>query len=163
MNDRELRKQAWDFFQMQSGQRLATFNFYVVISSLLCTGLAASFKAESNNPYLGVSFGCLLALFSMAFWKIDHRNKTLIRGAEDTLKFFEKSSPFHLGSGIPHLAIRFLREEFETEEKRASRTWNVWSNGYSYSECFGFIFSVFSLVGLGGAVWSALRIADLCI
>ena len=50
MSDEELRKQAWDYFQLQAGQRLTTFNFYIAISSLLTTGLATSFKADIGLP-----------------------------------------------------------------------------------------------------------------
>jgi len=32
MTEEELRKQAWDFFQIQTSQRLTTFNFYITIS-----------------------------------------------------------------------------------------------------------------------------------
>jgi len=50
MTDEELRKQAWNFFQMQAGQRLTTFNFYIAISSLLSTGLVATFKTDIDLP-----------------------------------------------------------------------------------------------------------------
>jgi hypothetical protein len=162
MKDEDLRKQAWDFFQMQAGQRLTTFNFYVVISSLLCTGLASSFKTDANNPYLGICFGLLLVSFSFAFWKLDHRNKNLIRSAENALKFFENQSSFEDENGMPHVVKRFMREEAETIEMNKSRTWMLWQNGYSYSECFWFVFTVFSLVGFAGATWSIFRLIGTC-
>ena len=162
MKNEELRKQAWDFFQMQAGQRLTTFNYYVVISSVLCTGLASSFKADSNNQYLGISFGFLLVLFSFIFWKLDHRNRDLIEGAEEALKFFEAASDLQDSGGTPHVAKRFLREDFETTRKRKPRKWRFWLNYYSYSECFGFVFTVFSIVGLAGATWAVLQLARVC-
>jgi hypothetical protein len=158
VKNEELQKQAWDFFQMQAGQRLTTFNYYVVISSVLCTGLAASFKADSSNPLLGISFGFLLVLFSFVFWKLDHRNKDLIKGAEDALKYFEDSSDLMDEYGTPHIAKRFKREEFETSKKKNARTWKVWQNCYTYSECFWFVFTIFSIVGLAGAAWSILSL-----
>lgn len=82
----ELREQAWNFFQMQAGQRLMTFNYYVLISSLLCMGLASSFKDDPYNSYLGASFGFLLILFSFIFCKLDCRNSDLIKGSEEALK-----------------------------------------------------------------------------
>jgi len=162
MKDEDLRKQAWDFFQMQAGQRLTTFNYYVVISSVLCTGLAATFKADTNNPFLGISFGFLLVLFSLTFWKLDQRNKHLIKSAENALKFFENTSGFGVEGGMPHIAKRFMREEAETNEMRISKTWKLWQNCYSYSECFWFVFTVFSIVGLAGATWSILRLIGVC-
>ena len=113
MTDEELRKQAWDFFQMQAGQRLTTFNFYIAISSLLSTGLVATFKSDIDFPSLGIVFGLLLILFSFIFWKLDQRNDDLIKGAEATLKFFEAKSALEDEADIPHVAKRFSREEFE--------------------------------------------------
>jgi hypothetical protein len=117
MTEEELRKQAWDFFQMQAGQRLTTINFYVAISSLLSTGLAASFKADIDLPHLGIAFGLLLILFSFIFWKLDRRNRDLIQGAEASLIFFESKSSLENKEGVPHVAKRFTREEFDTNRK----------------------------------------------
>lgn len=154
MSYSELREQAWNFFQMQAGQRLTTFNFYVLISSLLCTGLASSFKVSSYSLYLGASFGFLLMLFSFVFWKLDCRNKDLIKGAEEALKFFEGTSDFQDKDGMPHLSKRFLREAFITSKKKEMLTWKYWQNSYSYSECFGFVFIVFAIIGYVGFIWS---------
>lgn len=117
MTDEELRKQAWDFFQMQAGQRLTTVNFYVAISSLLSTGLAARFKADIDLPYLGIAFGLLLMLFSFIFSKLDQRNRDLIRSAEAALKFFESKTSLEDQEGMPHVAKGFTREECETSIK----------------------------------------------
>ena len=147
---------------MQAGQRLTTFNFYVVISTVLCTGLAATFKTDTNNPVLGVLFGFLLVLFSLIFWKLDQRNNNLIKSAENALKFFENTSDFGDQDGVPHVVKRFLREESETSELKNSRTWKLWRNAYSYSECFWLVFAIFSFVGIAGFAWSILRMIGVC-
>ncbi len=150
MTDEELRKQAWDFFQMQAGQRLTTFNFYIAISSLLSTGLVTTFKTDMDIPYLGIAFGLLLILFSFIFWKIDQRNGELIKGAEATLKFFEANASLADDSDIPHIAKRFLREEYDTYLKKGSNSWRFWRNHYSYSQCFSRVFLVFGCCGFAG-------------
>ena len=162
MNNEELRKQAWDFFQMQSGQRLTTFNYYVFICSVACTGLASSFRADSSNPYIGISFGLLLVLFSFIFLKIDHRNRDLIKGAEEALKFFERTSTIQDADDGPHIAKRFLREDFDTCNKKQAKSWKLWLNTYSYSECFRLVFTIFAVVGFSGASWSFFRLIGLC-
>jgi hypothetical protein len=129
MTEADLRKQAWDFFQIQAGQRLTTFNFYIALSSLLAGGLAASFKA-GIIPYIGLLLGFLLVLFSFIFWKLDCRNRELITSAEETLKFFEKHAQFAEVDGRPHIAKRFMREEFDTNVKKATRSWRFWRNHY---------------------------------
>jgi len=158
MTDEKLRKQAWDFFQMQAGQRLTTFNFYIAISSLLSTGLVASFKTDLDFPYLGIVFGLLLILFSFIFWKLDQRNGDLIKGAEATLKFFEAKSTLEDEEGIPHVAKRFSREEFDTNIKRSSHSWRFWRNHFSYSQCLRGVFMIFGCGGFVGLCFSVVRL-----
>ena len=169
MTQDDLRKQAWDFFQMQAGQRLTTFNFYIAIASLLLTGLGAGFKADINITILGVLLGLFLVFFSFIFWKLDQRNRTLIQGAERTLKYFEESSGLTDTDGQPHVAKRFTREESETKAARVGRSWRVWKNEYSYYECFEAVFAAFAAVGFAGAIFSIVRVwggaslAGLCL
>ncbi len=159
MNEDELRKQAWDFFQMQASQRLTTFNFYIAISSVISTGLAASFRPDINIPYLSEVLGFLLMVFSFVFFKLDERNRDLIKGAEDTLKYFESKANIDVAaSDIPHVARRFTREEYDTNAKKNQRSWRFWRNNYSYSECFRTVFLSFGGVGLIGAFYSLFRL-----
>jgi len=158
MTEEELRKQAWDFFQMQAGQRLTTFNFYIAISSILSTGLVASFKHDGCLHYFGIVFGLLLLLFSIIFWKLDHRNRDLIKGAEESLRYFESKSLLKDENGKPHIAKIFTREEFDTNKKKTQRSWCFWHNHYSYSTCFGAVFMVFGMVGLVGLIISLAKL-----
>jgi hypothetical protein len=158
VTEADLRKQAWDFFQMQAGQRLTTFNFYIAIASLLSTGLAASFKFDVDIPLVGVVLGLFLVFFSFIFWKLDQRNRALIKGAERTLMHFEGRSGLPDVDGMPHVAKRFTFEHAETQAKRARRSWRCWRSEYSYYECFKAVFGAFAIVGLAGALLSVLRL-----
>lgn len=155
MDEADLRKQAWDFFQMQAAQRLTTFNFYIALSSLLFGGLIASLKVQDGVPFGGVLLGLLLVLFSFVFWKLDHRNRDLIKSAEETLKFFENKAQLEDEEGKPHIARRFMREKHETNALKAARSWRRWRNHYSYSECFRVVLLAFGIVGILGAGYSA--------
>jgi hypothetical protein len=157
MTDAELRKQSWDFFQVQAGQRLTTFNFYIALSSLLTGGLAATLKNDIDIPLAGFAFGLLLTLFSLIFWKLDQRNRYLIKSAEQVLKFFESRADYPDEAGKPHVVKRFLREEFETNElRRRERSWLFWRNYYSYTDCFTTVFLAFGSIGAAGGVYSLL-------
>ena len=147
-----LRKQAWDYFQMQAGQRLTTFNFYIVISSVLTTALIASLKGDLVILHIGVALGFLLSLISFIFSKLDERNKELIKGAEEVIKFFEGSSSLPDSGSEPHIAKKFLREEYDTELKKSQRSWRFWKNYYSYSDCFRVVFLTFGTIGVAGGV-----------
>ena len=122
MNEADLRKQAWDFFQMQASQRLTTFNFYIALSSLLSGGLAANLKVQDSMMSVGILLGLLLVLSSFVFWKLDQRNNDLIKSAEDALKFFENKTQIDDQNGKPHIAKRFTREEYDTNDRKAGRS-----------------------------------------
>ncbi|HYJ92297.1 MAG TPA: hypothetical protein VEV84_13385 [Pyrinomonadaceae bacterium] len=79
------RQQAWDYFAIHASQRLTTFNFYLVIATLLTTGILASFQKQYEIRFAGIVLGLLLLIFSFVFWKLDQRNKHLIRHAEKAL------------------------------------------------------------------------------
>ena len=125
---------------------------------MLSTGLVATFKADIDLPYVGIVFGLLLILFSFIFWKLDQRNGDLIKGAEASLKFFETKSSLADDSGIPHVAKRFSREEFDTNIKKGANSWRFWRNHYSYSQCFRRVFGIF---GGGGFVGLCFSVANI--
>jgi hypothetical protein len=150
----DLRKQASDFFEMQAGQRMATFNFYIALASLLSGGLGAAVTAKSGFALLSPLLGLLLLLLSFIFWKLDQRNSDLVKSAENVLKYFEGAVALENEGEKPHLAKRFLREEADSLEKKRARTWRVWKNYYSYSDCFGAVFLSFGSLGAIGAVYA---------
>jgi hypothetical protein len=152
VSEESLRKQAWDYFQMHAGQRLSTFNFYIVISSVLSTALFTSFQKDYRIPGVSVILGFLLAFFSFIFWKLDVRNKELIKNAEAALKFFESTrGPADSDEGV-HVTKLFLHEEYHTDKKRSARYFFLWRRYWSYSDCFNLVFLAFECVGLSGIV-----------
>jgi len=150
----DLHKQAWDYFHMHADQRLTTFNFFIVLSSVITTALIASLRGESEVPFLGVLFGLLLTLFSFVFWKLDSRNKQLIKAAEAALKFFESLVELEDTEDEPHVARLFLREEYDTRRIRRRKSILFWRNFFSYSDCFKMVFVSFCLIGVLGMVIS---------
>lgn len=149
-----LRKQAWEYFNLHAGQRLKTFNFYIVICALLSTALFGLYQKEHSNPWIGLLLGTLLVLFSFIFWKLDERNRELIHHGEAALRFFETEADYDSENGIPHVAKVFSREGYETEEKRHVNKANFWERHFSYSDCFRRVFRAFAAVGILGVILS---------
>lgn len=85
INMETIHKQAWDYFQLHSTQRLTTFNFYLVIASVLTAGLVSTFQKDFIFPIAGMALGGLLSFFSFIFWVLDRRNSQLIKNAEAAL------------------------------------------------------------------------------
>jgi hypothetical protein len=141
-----LRKEAWDYFQVHAAQRMTAFNFYVVLSSVTATTYIASFRADSNLQSARPALAGLLCIFAFIFWKLDQRNKFLIKNAERALKYFEQLDP------AENIAKVFTQEEVETKLLRV-KGWRralFWQLQLSYSDCFNTVFLLFFLVGLVG-------------
>ncbi len=147
-----LRKQAWDYFQIHAGQRLTTFNFYIVVSAVLATAIFATFQKDYRVPRIGMLLGFLLALFPFVFWKLDSRNKDLIKRAEAALRFFESTCPPEDGEDGPHISKVFSREKYDTDRRKKESSALSLERQLRYSDCFNIIFLAFSLLGVGGAL-----------
>ena len=148
---------AWDYFQMHSTQRLTTFNFYIVISSVIVTALFSTFQKDYRVPYLGILLGLLLSFFSFIFWKVDTRNKQLIKGAEDALKFFESTAELEDNNNEPHVAKIFQHEEYVTGKRKEQKSMLPWKKHYSYSNSFNRVFLAFAAIGLISAAIAAIK------
>lgn len=112
----------------------------------MATTYFASFKSESNLQSARPALAGLLCLFAFIFWKLDQRNKLLIKNAERALKFFEEYDP------IDNIAKVFTQEEIETNARK-TKGWRwvlFWRWQLSYSDCFNFVFLLFFVVGFVG-------------
>ncbi len=154
-DDNGLRGYVWDYFQLHAAQRLTTFNFYIALSTLITTGLFASFHESFGVPSLGIVLGLLLVVFSFVFFKLEQRNRHLIWHGEAALKRIEEG--FAEGSAEAEDFRVFLKEQEETNTRKAAHRpiRDIWTYPYSYSNCFNIVFWVFALLGLTGAIVSA--------
>ncbi len=143
-----LRKQALDYFSTHASQRMSIFNFYIALSSVTATTYAASWKTDSNLQSARGLLAFLLCLFAFVFWKLDQRNRALIKNAERALKYFENSDAEEIGAKV------FSQEEIETDLSRSAligwRRLEIWNWVLSYSHCFNFVYAVFAGVGAVG-------------
>lgn len=124
---------------------------------MIVTALFTTFQQDYKVPFLGIPLGLLLALFPYIFWKVDIRNRQLIKGAEAALKYFESTSSLEDNKGEPHVAKIFQHEEYATELMKANNSILPWRNYYSYSNSINKIFLGFAAVGLIGAGEATIR------
>jgi hypothetical protein len=149
----EMRKYAWQYFSLHSDQRLKTFNFYLILVTVVLGGLLAFIK-DAKVPQLGAPAGLLLAFLSFIFWKLDRRNRELIQHSEDILKRIENDIPT---AEVPAELRLFMQEQAKTDEIRTARRvgWNPrsWFKGhYSYSDCFRAMFWMIGILGVATSV-----------
>lgn len=150
----DMRTYVWGYFALHSDQRLKTFNFYLVLVTIVLAVALASLK-DAKYPVYASPACILLTVLSFVFWKLDCRNRELIKHAEAILKSIEKHIP---ASAVPEELRLFTQEEMLTDATRAQRgriTWRPRSwfiAHYSYYDCF---VVVFVLLGCMGAVLTA--------
>lgn len=82
---KELREYAWNYFSLHAEQRLKTFHFFVILSTVI-TGAVLTIIKDFKNVEYAAPLAFLLPIFSFVFWKLDLRNKELIKHGENALK-----------------------------------------------------------------------------
>lgn len=130
---------AWAYFQLHAQQRITIFNYFVVFSGILATGLAAAIQAPPRLASVGVALGILLSVLSYIFWQIDKRTSFLVKHSEDAIKRHE-----------PVGAQLVTEEVAKTDAAKAQGLW-------TYGKAFRVIFIIMGIVGLSGAAVSGLR------
>lgn len=139
------REYAWSYFQLHANQRMSTFNFYIVISALITTGLISSLTGDKESFLLSVILSISLVVVSFIFWKLDQRVSFLIKHAEETLIKIEKESENNSEDVYANL---FSDEDEKTPSARCS--WRIWKAHLTYSSCFSVLYLLFGLIGLLG-------------
>jgi len=146
---KELRDHAWSYFVLHAEQRLKTFHFYLILATLIAGGIVALAKeTKGENCFKGAAvIAFLLPFFSFIFWKLDQRNKQLIKHGEEALKLIEIESKLNDNGEEPHRLKLFLHEEYVTAKRPRLPYWPPWRAHFSYSTCFNAVFLVFAVSG----------------
>lgn len=124
MDDREY---AWNYFNFHADQRLKTFNFFIIITTIFLGGIFPVLTIKNYN-YL-ILIGLPISFFSYIFWKLDIRNKELISVAESELKKLEESNTSKL----------FIKEYNYTKDKKKH---------FSFTDSFNLVFLTYGFIGL---------------
>lgn len=139
-HDEKALAHAWAYFELHAAQRITVFNYFVVFSGILATGLAATLQAAPRLASVGVALGLLLTLLSYLFWQLDRRTAFLVKHAEEAIATLEPDG------------ARLVGEE-AARSTAAANSEGLWT----YKQVFRVIFLVMALVGLAGAAVCALR------
>ena len=146
--DDYLHQQAWDYFALHAQQRLTTVNFYLVVATALTAAAVALFGENFRFPGLRMPAGLLLSLLSFAFWRLDIRNRELIKAAEAALRSFEASGRVDDGNGEPPVEWLFTREYRQSEERKGATGWTSCVIPHTYSHVFNVLFGCFFVTGI---------------
>lgn len=140
----------WRYFELHSAQRMTLFNYYLIISGAISTGLAATLQGSQGFSYLGVALGGLLTLFSFVFWKLDQRTSNLIKFAESILSIAEIDSKAH------------FRIFVDKNISSISGPIDVLSQ-WTYGRSFRFTYLIMSTVGVFCSVLSFFKAGGIIV
>lgn len=149
---KEQKEYAWNYFKLHADQRMATFNFFIVISALLTTALVNSINNEGCGHWsciVGIVISISLCVVAFVFCKLDRRVSFLIKHAEKVLKSIENISRKN-ESAIEQVYALFSTEEKQTNLIRRKKTRCFWRRHLTFKDCFNIVYSVvFSIGGVG--------------
>jgi hypothetical protein len=155
---------AWKYFSQHADQRISLMNYFVILSTVLTTGLSSTYADRLQSTYadrlqnhiVGAILGFLLLLISVIFYKLDARNKFLTKRGEAALKELEKlylrdpASP-----NKPSVLEIVSREEVDTQElKIEEKGKGQLFRQASYSDLVHVLFVIYGILGVIGFVSS---------
>jgi hypothetical protein len=133
---------AWRHFALHAQQRISVFNFFVVLSGILATGIGAGSQVGKSMALLVAILGALLTFLSYVFYRLDGRGSELVKLGERSLIACELRC-------MPLYAQIVVQEEKERKSERP-RTW-------TFGRSFRLIFWVMGTAGLVATVCSLYR------
>lgn len=130
---------AWRFFQLHAQQRMAVFNFYLIITGLVAAGLSACvIQMEKLSIVAGV-LGLFLSFVSFIFWKLDQRVSLMIKASEKSIINIETK-----------LALP-IESIFIEDSGNLSNSYLYLLSPWTYGRCFRLSFFVVGVIGIGFA------------
>lgn len=149
---KDYRDYAWKYFSLHADQRLKTFHFFVILATFTIGGILAITKDLSNIGYAS-PLAYLLSFLSFVFWKLDLRNKELVKYGEDALKALEDITNASNPDMKAEILNLFTYEEGKTKNTSRFPRSLLLKEHLSYSDCFNMVFLCF---GVGGFVLGCL-------
>lgn len=135
---------AWRYFALHAQQRMSVFNFFVVLSGILATGICAGLQVGKPTAPVTAILGALLALFASVFQRLDKRGAHLVKLAEDALAAGEVTC-------MPPYARVVAFERTPTSE--------AGEGSWTFGTSFRFIFRTMGAVGFAACLLSIYRMA----
>lgn len=87
LEEKDFVKILWEYLQTHYSQRMQMLNFFIILETVLCTGLITVFQLNIFLFKLIISFATFF--FAVAFMLVDIRAKHMIKFAEKSYQFIE--------------------------------------------------------------------------
>lgn len=147
--DEIFRDYAMQYFTLHAEQRLKMFQFYISLSTAIMGGSLLIFRYGHQSRWITLLW-FFLAFLSFIFWKLDGRSRTLIRNAEEALKFLDSKLQLPDVDGAPHPLTIFARDDKLFGE---SPKFPLLYVPFSYTRSFKYVFAAVSCLGISAGVF----------
>ncbi len=145
------REYHWDYFSLHAIQRLKTFNFYIVVSTIFISAFINIIKGDEKSIIAGI-LPFLLSFTSYIFWKLDIRTKNMIKNAESAIKYIDDKLIPKDEEDNPNVLNIFRYDDFIINSPKKKKS--ILHIHLSYSKCFNLIFMSFGILGfLAGTLY----------
>lgn len=138
------RSYAWSYFSYHADQRMKTFNFFLIVAGLFAGGISTLLR-DGGNPGWVCPLGIALTLLSAIFWKIDRRNRQLVRNGENAIRYLDSLHDLPDEDKKPHVLKIIERDDYLVGN---SSILPLIDGHFSYTKCLGLVFLLFGALGL---------------
>ncbi len=149
-NHKELFDSAWKYFQLHANQRVTHFNFFIVISTALISGTLSVLHPEIKLYRLSIGLGLIQVLLAFLFWRLELRNKELVKHAEKVLKAIEKKA-LPNSSSLEKYSI-FCSEQIESNVENSKHFVHRFMK--SHGQIYKSLYFSFGLIGISLIIFS---------
>ena len=141
----------WEYFRYHASQRLTTFNFYIIICTLLGTGYL---RAIDGSLGVAIVLALLFCFITFIFWKLDIRNKQIIDNARKAMRVIERNDERKSMQYREDPCLLFCYLDSQTENEKKKKSFWPWKVYYGYAECFRLVFVLFFFLGVLASLYS---------
>jgi hypothetical protein len=146
--EKDILAYALKYFEIHAAQRMSVFNFFIVLSSIILTGLSTCIVGDNLYAPIGIPLGLLLTALALTFWKLDQRTSFLVKRAEKALERLETDH-------FPEFARIIGKEPAEFKELNDGLA--IPRKRWTYSKSLGFVFLVVGSMGITGTAIAAAK------
>lgn len=144
---------AYDYFKLLAQQRVAHFNLFIVFIGVITTILVSLMHTDTKGNIIACTLSFIQIFLCFIFYKIDIRNKYLIKHTENVIKNIERSyentnNQIFLSEERLTGSLRAIEKKkfYLTRQLSTSQLYNLFYFFFLFAGFFEFILSIVFIV-----------------
>lgn len=145
ITDKEWLDVACKHFLQHAQQRIQYFNFFVIFSTILTTGVVSTFQKDFQARYLGIGLGLVQIFLAFMFRKIDDRNSFLTKHSEKIIK--ELESDYEQAGKKTYNLFTGEHQDTLAKKQEEKKRFFLFKN-FTHGESYRIIYAFFLFIGV---------------